>query len=254
MMASTLLPWMRVPSISAKYQTALIISGRVTFIAACHYMLVMFPMTDGLLQPVYNVLSFTMMATTLLPRMRVPSISAKYLAALIMSGMVAFIAAYHYKQILFPMAGGPLQPVYNDLSVNMMATTLFPWMRVPSTTTSCGSSSASTFGRLRLLRPERLRLLLSADRNVFGYYVRSVFGYYVRNVFGYYVRNIFGYYCLRTGTSSTTTFGTSSATTCGTSWLLRAERLRLLLSADRNVFGYYVRNALEPPNLRRRLT
>merc|ERR1712154_429671 len=37
-MATTLFLWMRVPQINAKYQTALIISGLVTFIAAYHYM------------------------------------------------------------------------------------------------------------------------------------------------------------------------------------------------------------------------
>merc|ERR1711976_786695 len=37
MMATTLFLWMRVPSISGKYQTPLIISGLVTFIAAYHY-------------------------------------------------------------------------------------------------------------------------------------------------------------------------------------------------------------------------
>merc|ERR1712211_52246 len=38
LMATTLFLWMRVPSISARYQSALIISGLVTFIAAYHYM------------------------------------------------------------------------------------------------------------------------------------------------------------------------------------------------------------------------
>merc|ERR1719231_1256622 len=37
MMSTTLFLWMRVPSIVAKYRTALIISGMVTFIAAYHY-------------------------------------------------------------------------------------------------------------------------------------------------------------------------------------------------------------------------
>merc|ERR1719399_2581092 len=37
-MATTLFLWMRVPHIIGKYQTALIISGLVTFIAAYHYM------------------------------------------------------------------------------------------------------------------------------------------------------------------------------------------------------------------------
>merc|ERR1711876_91284 len=38
MMATTLFLWMKVPSLSARYQTAVIISGLVTFIAAYHYM------------------------------------------------------------------------------------------------------------------------------------------------------------------------------------------------------------------------
>jgi len=37
MMATTIFLWMRVPAVEAKYQTALMISGLVTFIAAYHY-------------------------------------------------------------------------------------------------------------------------------------------------------------------------------------------------------------------------
>merc|ERR1719420_956413 len=37
MMATTLFLWMRVPAVQAQYQTALMISGLVTFIAAYHY-------------------------------------------------------------------------------------------------------------------------------------------------------------------------------------------------------------------------
>jgi len=62
----------------------------------------MFPMSDGQFQLVYNVLSFSlasMMATTIFLWMRVPSISAKYQTALIISGLVTFIAAYHYMRI-----------------------------------------------------------------------------------------------------------------------------------------------------------
>jgi len=62
----------------------------------------MFDMTDGQFQLVYNVLSFalaSMMATTLFLWMRVPSIAKKYQTALIISGMVTFIAAYHYFRI-----------------------------------------------------------------------------------------------------------------------------------------------------------
>merc|ERR1712194_977869 len=62
----------------------------------------MFPMSDGQFQLVYNILSFSlasMMATTLFLWMRVPSINAKYQTALIISGLVTFIAAYHYFRI-----------------------------------------------------------------------------------------------------------------------------------------------------------
>jgi bacteriorhodopsin len=62
----------------------------------------MFPMSDSQFQLVYNVLSFSlasMMATTLFLWMRVPSITAKYQTALIISGLVTFIAAYHYMRI-----------------------------------------------------------------------------------------------------------------------------------------------------------
>jgi len=62
----------------------------------------MFPMSNGQFQLVYNILSFSlasMMATTLFLWMRVPSIGAKYQTALIISGLVTFIAAYHYMRI-----------------------------------------------------------------------------------------------------------------------------------------------------------
>jgi len=62
----------------------------------------MFDMTDGQFQLVYNILSFalaSMMATTLFLWMRVPAIVPKYRTALIISGMVTFIAAYHYMRI-----------------------------------------------------------------------------------------------------------------------------------------------------------
>jgi len=62
----------------------------------------MFPIKDGQFQLVYNILSFSfasMMATTLFLWMRVPAVNRKYQSALIISGMVTFIAAYHYLRI-----------------------------------------------------------------------------------------------------------------------------------------------------------
>jgi len=59
-------------------------------------------MTDGQFQLVYNILSFSlasMMATTLFLWMRAPAVNAKYQSAVIISGLVTFIAAYHYMRI-----------------------------------------------------------------------------------------------------------------------------------------------------------
>jgi len=62
----------------------------------------MFPMEDGQFQLVYNILSFSlasMMASTIFFWMRVPAVNAKYQTALLISGLVTFIAAYHYMRI-----------------------------------------------------------------------------------------------------------------------------------------------------------
>merc|ERR1711879_248174 len=64
--------------------------------------MVMFSMNDGQFQLVYNVLSFalaSMMATTLFLWMRVPAVLDKYRTAVLISGLVTFIAAYHYFRI-----------------------------------------------------------------------------------------------------------------------------------------------------------
>jgi bacteriorhodopsin len=64
--------------------------------------MVMFSMTDGQYQLVYNVLSFSlasMMATTLFLWIRVPAIVPRYQSAVLISGLVTFIAAYHYMRI-----------------------------------------------------------------------------------------------------------------------------------------------------------
>jgi len=62
----------------------------------------MFEMRDSQFQLVYNILSFSlasMMATTIFLWMKVPSVAAKFQTALIISGLVTFIAAYHYLRI-----------------------------------------------------------------------------------------------------------------------------------------------------------
>jgi len=62
----------------------------------------MFPMTDGQFQLIYNVLSFSlasMMATTLFLWLKVYSVAPKFQTPVIISGLVTFIAAYHYMRI-----------------------------------------------------------------------------------------------------------------------------------------------------------
>ena len=61
-----------------------------------------FPMTAGQFDLVYNASSFTlasMMASTIFFWLRVGSIHEKYKSALVITGLVTFIAAYHYFRI-----------------------------------------------------------------------------------------------------------------------------------------------------------
>jgi len=62
----------------------------------------MYAMSDGQFELVYNILSFTlasMMASTIFYWMRVGDIAQKYRSALVITGLVTFIAAYHYYRI-----------------------------------------------------------------------------------------------------------------------------------------------------------
>jgi len=64
--------------------------------------MVMYDMTNVQFQSVYNVLSFslaTMMATTMFLWFRAFSVHDKYKSAVLISGLVTFIAAYHYVRI-----------------------------------------------------------------------------------------------------------------------------------------------------------
>merc|ERR1711988_570310 len=62
----------------------------------------MYPMSDLQYQAVYNVLSFSMgsmMATTMYLWFRSTAVADKYKSAVLISGLVTFIAAYHYIRI-----------------------------------------------------------------------------------------------------------------------------------------------------------
>ena len=61
--------------------------------------MVMYSMTDLQYQAVYNVLSFSlasMSATTMYLWFRASAVHDKYKSAVYISGLVTFIAAYHY--------------------------------------------------------------------------------------------------------------------------------------------------------------
>jgi len=62
----------------------------------------MYEMEDSQFQTVYNILSFalaSMMASTIFFWVRLPSIHEKYKVGVLISGLVTFIAAYHYMRI-----------------------------------------------------------------------------------------------------------------------------------------------------------
>merc|ERR1712216_457154 len=64
--------------------------------------MVMYEMSDFQYQAVYNTLSFSlasMMATTMFLWMRSFAVKAQYQSAVIISGLVTFVAAYHYIRI-----------------------------------------------------------------------------------------------------------------------------------------------------------
>jgi len=68
----------------------------------------MFPMTDSQFQLVYNVLSFSlasMMATTVFLWFKAYSVAPKFQTPVIISGLVTFIAAYHYMRIFNSWVG-----------------------------------------------------------------------------------------------------------------------------------------------------
>lgn len=70
-------------------------------------------MTDGQFQVVYDILSFTfaaMAASTVFFWLRLPSIAEKYKSAMAITGIVTFIAAYHYFRIFNSWVGAYSYP------------------------------------------------------------------------------------------------------------------------------------------------
>jgi len=95
--------------------------------------MVMFAMTDLQFQTVYNTLSFSMasmMATTMFLWFRSFGVKDKYQSAVIISGLVTFIAAYHYFRIFNSWVEGykyttlPLQAGVVDGALNITDPTI----------------------------------------------------------------------------------------------------------------------------------
>merc|ERR1712118_350365 len=84
------------------YYGELVITGDLTPRWMCWFISMMYEMPDVQYQAVYNVLSFalaSMMATTMYLWFRSFAVAEKYRSAVLISGLVTFIAAYHYIRI-----------------------------------------------------------------------------------------------------------------------------------------------------------
>jgi len=80
----------------------LILATALGSVDLCFATMTMYDMTDLQYQAVYNVLSFalaSMMATTFYLWFRSFAVKAQYQSAVLISGLVTFIAAYHYFRI-----------------------------------------------------------------------------------------------------------------------------------------------------------
>merc|ERR1712064_225737 len=89
--------------------------------------MVMYAMTDLQYQAVYNTLSFSlasMMATTMYLWFRSMAVQDKYKSAVLISGLVTFIAAYHYVRIFnswvdaYEYSAGVEDPVLTGVPFN----------------------------------------------------------------------------------------------------------------------------------------
>merc|ERR1711977_462807 len=90
------------------YYGELVVTGDLTPRWHCWFASMMYPMSDLQYQAVYNVLSFSlasMMATTMYLWFRAFAVQDRYKSAVIISGLVTFIAAYHYIRIFNSWVG-----------------------------------------------------------------------------------------------------------------------------------------------------
>jgi bacteriorhodopsin len=149
----------------------------------------MFPMSNDDFQVVYDILSFSlacMMSCTLFLWMRVPSVTERYKTPLLISGLVTFIAAYHYIRIFnswveaytYPPAkeGIPQAPEisgvpFNDayrymdwlLTVPLLLMEIVLTMSLPPEESSSKCWSLGIFSALMIVSGYRGELVIQGD-------------------------------------------------------------------------------------------
>jgi len=149
----------------------------------------MFPMSDSDFQVVYDILSFSlacMLSTTMFLWMRAPSVTERYKTPLLISGLVTFIAAYHYIRIFNswvdayhypPAKNGIVQPPeitgvpFNDayrymdwlLTVPLLLMEIVLVMNLPEDQASSKCWSLGVFAALMIISGYRGELVISGD-------------------------------------------------------------------------------------------
>jgi len=152
----------------------------------------MFSMTAGQFDLVYNSLSFTMasmMASTIFFWLRLGSVHEKYKSAMVITGLVTFIAAYHYIRIFnswteayaFPAAvdGQTLAPTitgqpFNDayrymdwlLTVPLLLIEIVFVMKLDAKETASMATSLGFFAGLMIVLGYPGELIIEGDLNV----------------------------------------------------------------------------------------
>jgi len=145
----------------------------------------MFDMSDLQFQAVYNVLSFalaSMMATTMFLWIRSVNVHDKYKSAVFISGLVTFIAAYHYMRIFNSWVAAYVYPVgadhpsltgvpFNDayrymdwlLTVPLLLIEILLVMDLPDSTFTCKAWTLGVGSALMIISGYYGELIITGD-------------------------------------------------------------------------------------------
>merc|ERR1740129_1916091 len=138
--------------------------------------MVMYEMSDVQYQTVYNTLSFAlacMMATTMYLWIRATAVHEKFKSAVFISGLVTFIAAYHYVRIFNSwvespkLTGVPFNDAYRYmdwlLMVPLLLIEILLVMNLDDATYSCKSKALSLGSALMIVSGYYGELFVSGD-------------------------------------------------------------------------------------------